>query len=58
VPEPEEGSNVYIQCESFICPLNRQCGDPALNRAAVCCDWDEFCAEPDLSTRHCAPRPD
>jgi hypothetical protein len=56
--EPEEGSNVYIQCESFICPLNRQCGDPALNRAAVCCDWDEFCAEPDLSTRHCAPRPD
>ncbi len=53
--EPEEGSNVYIQCESFICPENRQCG-PATNPTAVCCNFDEYCQSPPSGT--CTPRPD
>ncbi len=63
--EPEEGSNVYIQCESFICPENRQCG-PEDDRVAVCCNFDEYClrgsaaadACPPGESQCCWPRPD
>jgi hypothetical protein len=53
--EPAEGSNVYIQCESFICPENRQCG-PAGNPASVCCDFDEYCHSDGVNLT-CQPRP-
>jgi hypothetical protein len=53
--EPDEGSNVYIQCESFICPENRQCG-PIDNPASTCCNFDEYCHNP--PNGECRPRPD
>ena len=57
--EPEEGSNVFIQCESEICPENRQCG-PLDNPTSVCCERDEYC-QPDpmgISVGTCVCRPD
>jgi len=53
---PEEGVTVYIQCESMICPENRQCG-PIGFEGSMCCDQDAWC---DRSTGAptCTSRPD
>ncbi len=58
---PDQGSNVYIQCESSICPDFRQCGTPT-NPSAVCCGEDEFCDCDPLGpvpcgVERCMPRP-
>ncbi len=58
---PEEGSNVYIQCNSSICPETRQCGTMA-NHSASCCPEDQFCnCNPeiqDCGLGYCLPRPE
>ncbi|MBW2262248.1 MAG: hypothetical protein JRG91_09775 [Deltaproteobacteria bacterium] len=53
---PVEGATVYIQCESMICPENRQCGPIGLE-GSMCCDQDAWC---DRSTGAptCTSRPD
>ncbi len=57
---PAEGSNVYIQCESEVCPQSRECGNPD-NPSAICCGEEEFCnCDPNLGTcglSFCMPRP-
>jgi hypothetical protein len=55
--QPAEGSNVYIQCESFICPENRQCG-PEEDPSSICCEFDEYCDRSVPASPTCRPRPD
>ncbi len=53
---PVDGATVYIQCDSMICPENRQCG-PVGFEGSMCCDQDAYC---DRSTGAptCVIRPD
>jgi hypothetical protein len=53
---PEEGVTVYIQCESMICPENRQCG-PAGFEGSMCCDQDAWC-DRSSGAPTCVDRPD
>jgi hypothetical protein len=54
---PEEGSIVYIQCESMICPENRQCG-PEGFEGSMCCDEDAYCDRAAAGGPTCISRPD
>jgi hypothetical protein len=53
---PVDGATVYIQCESMICPENRQCG-PVGFEGAMCCDQDAFC-DRSSGVPTCVTRPD
>ena len=54
---PEEGSIVYILCESMICPEERQCG-PDDVPLAMCCEESEYCDRTTPAAPVCLPRPD
>jgi hypothetical protein len=53
---PVDGATVYIQCDSMICPENRQCG-PAGFEGAMCCDQDAYC-DRSSGAPTCVTRPD
>ena len=53
---PEDGATVYIQCDSMICPENRQCG-PAGFEGSMCCDQDAYC-DRSSGAPTCVSRPD
>jgi hypothetical protein len=60
---PTESADVYIQCNSLVCPEERQCGTLD-NPTAFCCEENEFCAcdpyDPatTCSSADCQPRPE
>jgi hypothetical protein len=53
---PTESSTTYLQCESLICPENRQCG-PAGFEESKCCDAASFCDRDAPGGPTCMPRP-
>ncbi len=54
---PADGSRVYLQCESMICPDSRQCG-PDDFPASVCCDSQSYCDQDAPSGPTCVIRPE
>lgn len=54
---PSDGSTVYIQCESMICPENRQCGPDGFE-GSMCCDQDYYCDRSNPTAPTCMIRPD